>query len=338
MFKDENGEEVVVEEKETLDPIESALNEENKVKEEEPAEKEAVKEEGDIEKETTEKKEEKPEDDPEFDLGLDEDGKTPLKFTKKQILEMKKNGMLQSDYTKKTQELAAERANLKEVVDIIEYLKKNPGKAEKVIKILEEKEAEAKEEKIDLQKSLADIDELLKDLPEDDPYAKALRTQKVILQETLNANKDLSKKLEEITIGQKSDQESKIEAEAHQTLTEVMTNKQKSLEFVDDKEADFWKKSVLSYLLNNRSDYSEMDKEKFTEYFNQVGDKVYAEITQIGEARVSSYIKKKGGAGLIPASAKTALPAEKTKNPLTQDNLQEGLEAALAEEEGKEKT
>jgi len=337
MFKD--GEEAVVEEKEIQDPIESALNEENKSGEEVVAEKESVKEEEKSGEEAGKKEEEKkPEADPEFDLGLDEDGKTPLKFTRKQILEMKKSGMLQADYTKKTQEIAAERANLKEVADIIEYLKENPGKAERVIKILEEKEAEAKEEKLDLQKSLAELDSLLKDLPEDDPYAKVLRGQRTILQETLNTNKELSSKLEEITNGQKSDQESKVEAEAHQTLTEVMTNKQKSLEFVDEKEAAFWKRSVLSYLLNNRSDYSNLDKEKFAEYFNQVGDKVYAEITQIGEARVSHYIKKKGGAGLIPASAKTVLPAEKNKKPLNQDNLQEGLEAALAEEDGKEKT
>jgi hypothetical protein len=79
-----------------------------------------------------------------------------------------------------------------------------------------------------------------------------------------------------------------------------------------------------------------MTKEQFVEYFNKIGDKVYAEIVQLGEGRVNEYIKQKGGASKIPGSAGAALPAEKDKKPLTQDNLQEGLESALQAEEDKE--
>lgn len=353
-MKDANGQEIV--EKSAQDNIEESLSTEikegeGKVKtpEEIAADEQAAKdaealaeknkdktpEQIEQERVEAEAKAKKDAEDSEFDLGLDEDGKTPLKLKRSQILELRKNGMLQSDYTKKTQELAAEKANLKELVDIVEFLKKNPAKAEKIIKILEEKAEEAAEVKVDLKKSMEEIETLLKDLPEDDPYAKVLRGQKAILQESLKVNQKLSEKLESITNGQKSVEQSKLEAEAHQTLVKVMGDKQKALKFIDDKEAEYWKKSALTYLLHNRKEYSAMDTAQFTKYFNQIGDKVYAEIVQIGEGRVNKYIKEKGGASPVPGSAGSALPADKTKAPITQDNLESSIEQAL--ESGKEK-
>lgn len=337
------GEEIV-EEKTGLENIEDALNVETKAEEI----IDENKDEGKIEDKTPEQIEEeriaaeeakkKLLEDPEFDLGLDEDGKTPLKLTRKQILEMKKSGMLMSDYTKKTQEIAAERANHKEILDIVDFLKKNPAKAERIVKILEEKAEAAAEVKVDLKKSMAEIEETLKDLPEDDPYAKVLRGQKVMLQEAMRVNQELTAKLDKITNGQKSEEQSKLDAECHQTLTSVMTTKQKALKFIDEKEAEYWKRSALTYLVNNPKEYEQMDKETFAKYFNEIGDKVYAEIVQLGEGRVNEYIKKKGGASLIPGSNGAALPAEKGKKPLTQDNLQEGLELALQEAEDKKVT
>jgi ABC-type nitrate/sulfonate/bicarbonate transport system substrate-binding protein len=97
--------------------------------------------------------------------------------------------MLEADYRKKTQELSAEKATLKEVVEIIDFLKKNPKKAEKVMAILEEKEEKLEQQKQALEEKEDEIDKALKDLPEDDPYAKLLRGMKAQLQTTLKPTK-----------------------------------------------------------------------------------------------------------------------------------------------------
>jgi len=267
-------------------------------------------------------------EDPEFDLGLDENQK-PLKFTKKQILEMKKNGMLQADYTQKTQEIAAERANLKEVVDIIDYLKKNPSKAERIVKILEEKAEEAKETELDLNKANADIDKLLADLPTDDPYAQALRSMKAVNQQTLKVNQKLQERLDQLEGGRKTEEASKLETEAHQTLTEVMTSKEKALKFTDPEEAAYWKKLTLTYLVNSPKEYAQMDKIQFVEYFNKIADQIHADIVKIGEKHVNRYIKSKSGPGGVPVVGGGALPAAPGNKPITADNLQESLEAEL---------
>ncbi len=282
---------------------------------------------------TAEEKVKKDAEDPEFDLGLDADGKTPLKFTKSQILELKKNGMLQADYTKKTQEIAAEKANLKEVVDIIEHLKKNPKKAEKIVAILEEKaeEAEAKEEK--LEEKVDDIDDLLKDLPEDDPYAKALRAQRVQIQQALTLNKQLQDRLGQFEQKTTAADESKIQAEADQTLQEVIASTQKSLVFTTAKEAEFWKKNVLTLLINSPQEYAQMDRAQFEEYFKKIAQNVYADIKAIGEGHVAGYIKSKTGKpGVVVETGGKGgvLPAAPNA-----DNLQGSLEQMLEEEQNK---
>ncbi len=274
-------------------------------------------------------------EDPEFDLGLDADGKTPIKFTKSQILELKKNGMLQADYTKKTQEIATEKANLKEVVDIIDYLKKNPKKAERIVAILEEK-AEATEKAGEkLEAKVDDIDELLKDLPEDDPYAKGLRALKTQLNQALGVNKQLQDRLNQFDAKVNAADESKIQLEADQTLQEVIASTQKSLKFTDAEEGEFWKKNVLTYLVNSPQEYAEMDKAQFAEYFNKIAQNVYQEINKIGEKRVASYIKSKTGKGVITETGGIGgvLPAAPNA-----ENLQPSLEQLLKEEESKNST
>jgi hypothetical protein len=285
-------------------------------------------------KEVVEKKEEAPED-PEFDLGLDDKGQA-LKFKKSQILEFHKGNMLQKDYTQKTQELAAEKANLKEVIEIIEHLKKYPKKAEQVMAILEAKEEEAKEEAFDLNKATKEIDDLLKELPEDDPYAKALRGQRSILQQTLKVNDSLQKRLDQLAQGKESEEMSKIRGEAEQTLQEVISSTQKSLKFADQEESDYWKKQALMYLMHNPKEYSDMDKEQFTAYFKGLAERVHAEIAKMGEKHVNRYIKSKGGGTGIPLAGAGA-NAEKAKEPVNMGNLQGAIEKELESEMGNNK-
>lgn len=267
-------------------------------------------------------------DDPEIDLGLDEKGQ-PIKLKRSQILEFQKNGMLHSDYTKKTQELAAEKANLKEVIDIIDYLKKNPAKAERVVKILEEKEEQAKEQEFDLKKALGDVDKLLADLPADDPYAQALRSQKAMIEQSIKVNEQLQKRLDQLDQGQRSEQENKLSQEADQTLQEVISSKTKALSFADPEEADYWKKQTLTYLVNNPKEYADMDKQQFTDFFNKLGDKVYADMQKLGEKHVSRYIKSKGQPGGVPVVGAAPAAGSPGNQPITQDNLQDSLEREL---------
>jgi hypothetical protein len=312
-----------------------------------PGEKAKTAEEIEAERVAAEEKAKKDAEDPELELpggikvkrsvlealDIDLDGKTKVK-----LADLKKGYMLQSDYTKKTQEIAAEKANLKEVVDIIDYLKKNPAKAERIVKILEEKEAEAEAKELDLTKEIEGIDKLLKDLPADDPYAQALRSQKAIIQQTLKVNQQLQERLNQLEGGRKTEQESKLLEEAHQTLTKVMSAKEKALNFADPEEAAYWKKQTLIALHNSRKEYAEMDEAQFTDYFNKLADQVHAEMVKLGEKSVSRYIKTKGAPGGVPVVGGAALPAKTGEQPITAENLQESLEAGLKAEAGKETT
>lgn len=295
----------------------------------EPVEGTKTPEEIEAERIAAEEKAKKDTEDPELDLGLDEDGKTPLKLKRSQILEFKKGSMLQADYTKKTQEIAAEKANLKEVVEIIEFLKKNPAKAERIVKILEEKEAKAESKELDLNVTIAELQKKIAELPEDDPYAQGLRSLLAMNQENLKINQKLQARLDQLDSGRQTAEKSKIEAEAHQTLTEVMASKQKSLNFQDPEEAEYWKRSVLTYLVNSPKEYETLDKAQFTEYFNKIADKIHADILKIGEKHVNRYIKSKGGPGIIPGSAGAGLPVDKKAEAITTDNLQGALEREL---------
>lgn len=294
-----------------------------------------------------EKSKEKKDEDPEYDLGLDVDGKTPLKLKRSQILELKKSGMLEADYRKKTQELSAEKATLKEVVEIIDFLKKNPKKAEKVMAILEEKEEKLEQQKQALEEKEDEIDKALKDLPEDDPYAKLLRGMKAQLQTTLKANQALQDKLGKLEQDQQAETQRRAKetddanrnkelAAGKQVLEEAFAGAKKTFQFDDEDEAAQWRKGVIEALVSDKEKYKGMDKEKFTEFFNTVAKAQFDLIQKAKEKIIAEYLKsKKGGSGSVPAGGTGGEGAQGKEKPVTMDNLQENLEKALEEESGK---
>jgi len=282
------------------------------------------------------------EEDPEIDLGLDVDGKTPLKLKRSQILALRKGGMLEADYRKKTQELSAEKASLKEVVDLIDYLKKNPKKAEKVIALLEEKEEKLEQQQQALEEKEDEIDKALKDLPEDDPYAKLLRGMKAQLQTTLKANQALQDKLGKIEQGQqaeeqrraKEDEEAKRNKELEagkQVLEEAFAGARKTFQFDEDEDAAQWRKRVINSLVEEKEKYAGMDKEKFTEFFNTVAKREFDAMQKEKEKIISRYLKSKGGSGHVPVGGTGGEKVEQKKEPVTMDNLQDKIEEALGE-------
>ena len=260
-------------------------------------------------------------DDPEFDLGQDDKGQ-PLKFKKSQILEFKKGNMLQSDYTKKTQEISAEKENLKEMVNIIDHLKANPVKAQRIIAILDEKE-QAAEAKID------DIDEVLKTLPEDDPYAKTLRALKAQNNDLLKTTRELSGKLGQFEESHKTIQQQEQVKQAQTVLVKALDDISKDLKFEDDDDKSDWKKGVLTYLVNNPKKYA--TEQEFLAEIQGVGKAEFDGVTKRNERVTARYIKSKGGNAAVSTHPAGAGGKPLTKKP-TSDNLQEMLEEALEEE------
>ncbi len=260
-------------------------------------------------------------EDPEFDLGTGEDG-IPLKFKKSQILEFKKGSMLQSDYTKKTQEVAAEKEQLKEMYNIVEHLKKFPKKAERIISILDEKE-EALEEKKE------EIDTLLSQLPADDPYAQGLRVLKAQTQEMLKSNKVLQEKLNAYEQKTQAVEQGQAVKQAEQVLNAALDENIKQFKFDDEEDKSDWRKAVLTWLVNNPKKYG--TEEEFKGMVKQIGKIEFDAIVKRNERVMGRYIKTKSG-GEIPTHPSGGGAKPLSKKP-TMDNLQDTLEEALKNEE-----
>jgi hypothetical protein len=264
-------------------------------------------------------------DDPELDLGVGEDGQ-PLKFKKSQILEFRKAHSNMSEWeksnTSKAQELSAQREELKEMFKILDHLKANPEKAKRIIAILDGKE-EVAEEKID------EIDEVLKTLDPNDPYAKTLIALRKQQQELLKTNKELQEKLWGFEQKSATSEQQIAVKQAEQALTKALDDVAKGFTFEDDEDRKEWRAAVLTYMVNNPQRYD--TEEDFQKAIGEIGKKEFDALTKRIERITGRYIKKKsdgpavpthpGGAGAKPLSAKP-----------TADNLEKVLEESLNQE------
>jgi len=269
-------------------------------------------------------------EDPEFDLGMDEENK-PLKLKRSQILEFKKGNMLQSDYTKKTQEISAQKAELKEMFNIVEHLKANPKKAERIIAILDEKEAAA-EAKVD------EIDEILKTLDPNDPYAKTLIALRAQNQQLLKTTQDMQAKLGSFEQKTQTIEQKEAVKQAEGVLTKALEDISKTLTFDDEDDKSDWRKAVLSYLVNNPKQYT--TEEEFQTEIQRLGKFEYDALVKRNERIMGRYIKSKGGAAAVPLHPAGGGAKPLSKKPSmggkgTEDNLQEVLEEALINERDK---
>ena len=275
-------------------------------------------------------------EDPELDLGLDEKGQ-PLKFKRSQLLDFQKSHSNKTEWEKsntvKAQEIAAEKEQLKEMFNIIEHLKANPKKAERIIAILDEKE-QATEAKID------DIDEVLKTLPEDDPYAKTLRALKAQNQQLLKTTQDLQTKIGTFEKQTQTVQEQEAVKQATSFLTKALDDAVKDLEFADEDDKADWRNAVLTYMVNNPGKYP--TEAEFLNVIKTVGAAQFEALTKRNERIQARYIKTKGG--IQPVSTHPAGGGSKplSKKPSmggkdTEDNLQDVLEEALKNESDQNK-
>ena len=250
-------------------------------------------------------KETKPaEDDPEVDL----DGKTKVKMS-----ELKKGYMQQSDYTKKTQELAAQQKEVAELKQLAGYLKANPKKLERIIAILDEKEAALENKQEQVQEDLSGLDP-------NDPYAKMLKQQSEKLEKALQ-------EIQSMKQGQEQSKKEELVKSTQQVLNKTLEETVKTLTFEDEEEQAFWKQMVLSHLKDNPKQYA--NEEDFVNTIKEVG-KVYSDkLAKFGEKKIAKYVKTKSGT--VPAAPSTP-GAPLAKKP-SMENLQELIESELGKEE-----
>jgi len=262
-----------------------------------------------------------PPEDPELDLGTDDD-KQPLKVKRSEVLAWRKGQMRQEDYTKKTQELAAQREELKEMANVVEHLKQHPQKAAKIIDILEQDEGtmEAKKE---------DIEDELRDLPDDDPYAKALKKQKTQMEELIKQNKSMQDKLSHYDKTIKTQAEEQATKQAQEALTTSLEENAKFFNFEDDDDKKEWRNSVLTYLVHNPQKFA--SEEEFLNALKDISLTQFNQLRSRNERIVGRYIKKKGP-GAVPSHPGGDAGKPLSKKP-TFDNLDEILEDALKTEQ-----
>ena len=243
-------------------------------------------------------------EDPEFDLG---EGK---KAKLSQIKEWEKGTMLQSDYTKKTTELAEQRKEVQDLMNLAEYLKSNPAKLKKVIAILEDKAEEVKEKVQELE-----------GLDPNDPYAKGFS-------KLLSEIGSLHKRLDTYEQREKQGAEESKVAEAHQVLTKTMDETIKELKFDDfdnDEEVkSFWRNAVLSYLKDHPKNYA--DANDFVTTIKEIGKKYFDGIIKIGEVKLKKYLSSKNVPPPAITPTVTGEPAKKEVKP-DMDNLQDVLQS-----------
>ena len=256
-----------------------------------------------------------PPEDPEVDLGTE-------KAKLSQILEWKKANMLQSDYTKKTTELAQQRKELDELVRFADYLKANPAKLQKVLAALEDKAEAAQGQKEAIATELEGLDP-------NDPYAKALKSQLAAITAQL---KPLQDKLTALETRDKQSEQTQLVEKAQQVLSRTLEEVMKTLSFDNDEEKATWRSMVLSYLKDNPKDYS--NEEDFNNTIKETGKKYYDALQKIGEAKVQKYLQSKKTTQVPPANnvSGSIMKAKPTMVNI-EDLLQSELEKAALEEE-----
>ncbi len=253
-----------------------------------------------------------PIDDPELDLGGE-------KVKRSQVLQWKQSNMLQSDYTKKTQELAQQRKELDELVKFADYLKTNPAKLQKVLAVLEDKAEAAQDQKQEIATELEGLDP-------NDPYAKLLKQQMAAITAQL---KPLQEKLTQFEQRDQQSRQEQVVEKAQQVLGKTLEDTAKSLAFDNDEEKATWRAMVLSYLKDNPKNYA--DENDFNQTIKDVGKKYFDSLQKIGEAKVKKYLESKKTPVVPPANNVAGNILSKKPTFLNiEDLLRDELEKAAA--------
>ncbi len=303
--------------------------------------------------------------DPEIDIGgtkvkksvldaldIDLDDKRKVK-----LADLRKGYMQNDDYTKKTQELAAERAKNKELLDWSNLVVKNPKFAnilatltdkgitntgfneailDKVLAALEDKQEAAAQRTDQLEDALKNMDPLD---PNYEAFKQALEKNKA-LEQRINGLEQKIQGTEAQTQQQKQQQAIQQAQTKITSALDAMTDPAKpdSLKFTSPEEKALWRKEVLFFLAHNPRKIN--SEEDFDNLLKEVGTQVHSQINKMFEARLAAHLQKKpqlpaqqpGPNGKPPAA-----PADPNKPLMEQGSLQDriaaGLEEAMREEQ-----
>jgi len=262
------------------------------------------------------KKEEKAPEDPEFEIPGYE-GKVKLS----QIKEWQSKS---DDYSTKLNDLTEQQKGVKELVQLSNYLTKNPKKLDKVLAILESPEeavaGEAGKDK-GAVKAAGDLTEIMEKLGSDDPAAVALKKLMGMVQ---GLQKDVGYFRDKET----ATTQQEAVAGIRESLNKTLEAEAKTHGF-DKEEAEIWRQLTLSTLRNNPQEFE--DEAQFQAAIKNAAKRSATAVKKIIDKTKSQYIKSKSGTPRIEGGE-----GSKGTNTPSMDNLEEvlteQLEAANKEE------
>lgn len=237
-------------------------------------------------------------EEPEFDLG---DGR---KAKLSEIKEWEQGNLRQSDYTKKTQALAKEKEDLKQLVDFKNYLQQNPNKAQQIVEILNKKEEIKKQE------------EVVEDLDPSDPMYQYANNQITALKGEIESLKKAN---------QEAEQRKQVET-AQDTLNSTLADSTKDYTFSSDVDKEHHRSLVLSYLKDNPRQYT--SQEDFMQTIRDTSSLYYDKMKQAREAYIKQYLETKKTP--VPSTEQVttkATPAQAKSFSI--ESLQEDIEREL---------
>jgi len=310
-----------------------------------------------------------PEADPDIDIGGTKVKKSVLEAfdidleggKKVKLADLRKGFMLNEDYTKKTQELSAERQKNKELLDWASLVVKNPKFAnilatltdkgitntgfneallDKVLAALDDKQQAAAAKSDELEEALKNMDPLD---PNYEVFKQALEKNRA-LEQRLSGLEQKIQGTEAQTLKHAQETEKQARDQAIQQAQTRITSaldalvdpaKPDSLKFFTPEEKALWRKEVLFVLAHNPREIK--SEEDFNALIKDVGAQVHGHLNKMFEARLAEYLKTKKGPSLPPAAPGNQPPAAQNK-PLSeqttlQDKITSELEAAMQERE-----
>lgn len=275
-------------------------------------------------------------EDPEIDLGG-----TLGKVKRSQIEGWKKNGMLEEDYRKKTEDLAAQQKQLEALSNMSDYLGKNPKKLAKVLQILEDADdaqaaaaagtgtQAAAQAAGDAAKDA--ISAILEKMDPEDPASvllKEIYTELKSVRATVKGFEDRETKLQE---QQRLAEEARA-ADANKEIFEntrklIATNLDSELEghkFESDIEKQIWRDQAIKALqVAGKQGFK--SEEDLVKAIKAASSAAAQSVKAIGEARLKKHFEQKGP--ILPGPGASGDVAPKT---VTMENLQDILEGELS--------
>jgi hypothetical protein len=249
-----------------------------------------------------------------------------------QIESWKKAGLLEADYTKKTQALSERAKGVEALEKMSNFLRQNPKKLDKVLAILQDANdaADAAGQPKPGEKGGEDpLNAIIEGLDDADPRDRAMK-------HILSTVQSLKNEVEQAKAGNRKALETSQQEEFRQTVEKTKSTLNTTLEqsIKDAKpesgeEAALIKNMTLSFLKDNPQDYQ--SEEQFVEAIKGTVAKMTAAVHKIGEARLKKYLESKNGAPPAAGNGNGQAPILKDKKIDMRDgsSLQGALEEAF---------